>query len=114
MAQGWAGFSEEELRRLKQNKGNVCARGRGAWSLGRTGGLAGGRGGVGPGAKVGDSDRGSPGGCVSSRGQRGGLGRGFSPRIRFSVILLFPVESNEAREREEARLPPEWLLPRGL
>lgn len=23
MAQDWAGFSEEELRRLKQNKGNV-------------------------------------------------------------------------------------------
>lgn len=26
MAQGWAGFSEEELRRLKQNKGKVYIR----------------------------------------------------------------------------------------
>lgn len=56
MAQDWAGFSEEELRRLKQNKGSVdvqslapvkdwrprgWVRGRGAWSskwAGRAGG----------------------------------------------------------------------------
>lgn len=91
MAQDWAGFSEEELRRLKQNKGTVSlpadaesrvCEGQEAWRVGE--------GAWGLELQVGGQGWwGSPGGCLSLRGQRSGPAGFLSKDPFFQRLNIF-------------------------